>query len=249
MPEKRFFILTQGRTGSNLLCSLLNSHPQIAADGEIMNKKEQLKTFHPWRVKWIRLFPHQYIQSRCNKLLKNQKTVYGFKLLVEQWPQPIEHGVQSLIDRQFLPIYLFRKNTISQLISTTLANQQKRWVVNSEEDYNQPPIALDLNLASEKMSQIAQRSITLNKLSQQYPGLMLYYEDHLLNTAMFNRAAALVCPYLGVELAPMQTKMLKTDIRTDRERISNFDEFLSFMSASGYEKEVAYYLEHELTNQ
>ncbi|MBU3676060.1 MAG: hypothetical protein FGM54_02625 [Chitinophagaceae bacterium] len=241
MAQTHFVILTQGRTGSNLLCSLLNTNPAIYADGEIFNKKEQLKKHPSWWVNGIRHFPHWYIKHRASK---THKLAYGFKLLVEQWPQPIETGVQALIDRQFLPIYLFRKNTISQLISTVIANQQNRWVVNSEQEYHEAPIALNFDLAMFKMKQIEERTHTLNTLCQQYPGLNLYYEEHLLNNRMFDFMGNEVCFYLNVPKAPMQTKMLKTDIRSDRERISNLDEFLAFMADAGYEQAVDYYLKN-----
>ncbi|WP_280564143.1 hypothetical protein [Chromohalobacter sp. 48-RD10] len=35
---RKFIVLTRSRTGSNLLVSLLNSHPNISADGEIFSK-------------------------------------------------------------------------------------------------------------------------------------------------------------------------------------------------------------------
>ena len=248
MASTRFFILTQGRTGSNLLCSLLNAHPQIHADGEIMNLKEQKKMYHPIHLLLIRQFPHWFIQQKETKAHRKGSSVYGFKLLVEQWPKPIETGVQQLIEHNFKPIYLFRKNIISQLISTTLANQSNQWVVKSTKQYSHDVIELDLTVARKKLEQIQRRTLSLRKLSAQFQGLELYYEDHLMFDDLTQKSAEMICSYLGLNFHPLQSPMLKTDLRSDRERFSNLDEFLDVMRSAGMEKEIEYYLMHEHSN-
>ncbi|HBE17486.1 MAG TPA: hypothetical protein DEG17_03890 [Cyanobacteria bacterium UBA11149] len=56
IPSNKFVIFGQGRTGSTLLYSLLNSHPQIHCDEEILEDRV--------------FFPVQYVKGRCCKAKK-----------------------------------------------------------------------------------------------------------------------------------------------------------------------------------
>ncbi len=63
MPEARFFIFGQGRSGTTLLQDLFNSYPDIQCDGEIL--------YNPV------FCPYDYVERRC-RLSTNK--VYGFKV-------------------------------------------------------------------------------------------------------------------------------------------------------------------------
>jgi hypothetical protein len=45
MPETSFCIITQPRTGSNHLCGLLNSHPEIVCHYELFNRRRIYSNF------------------------------------------------------------------------------------------------------------------------------------------------------------------------------------------------------------
>ena len=67
MPKTRFVIFAKGRTGSELLCSLLQSHSKVHCDKEILNQPV--------------CFPQRLI--RCYALL-SRRDVYGFKVKIQQ---------------------------------------------------------------------------------------------------------------------------------------------------------------------
>lgn len=242
MATTQFIILTLGRTGSNYLCSLYSKHPQIHMDGELFNKRELDKKFHPTTVWAIRRWPYLYMLYRNLKGKKNNKTAIGFKLLLPQWPYSIEHGLSLFKRKEYKPIYLFRRNRVAQLISITLANQTKKWVVNSSNEYTDEKTMLDLALAREKMKLLDTNRKQLKKISQIYPGLVLYYEDHLAGPEQLDTLSSLMNPYLGIDPHPLVSGMLKTDQRSDDERFGNLSELLSMLREMGFEKEVNYYL-------
>lgn len=248
MESTKFIILTLGRTGSNYLCSLYSKHPQIQMDGELFNKREMAKEFNPVLVWLIRTWPFFYLRYRNKKALRRNKSVYGFKLLLPQWPYDINQGISELVQKGYKPIYLFRRNMVAQLISIAIANQDKRWVVNSVNDYSEKKTIIDLDLAKEKLALLARNLTQLQAVSDAYPGLVLYYEEHLANANQLETLGLLVNSYLGIETQPLVSGMLKTDVRSDRERIANLNEFLGMLTDLGFEKEVAYYLAQENAN-
>lgn len=248
MESTKFIILTLGRTGSNYLCSLYRKHPQIQMDGELFNERELAKKFNPVMVWLIRTWPFLYLRYRNNKALSKKKSVYGFKLLLPQWPYNFNQDIAKLVTKGYKPIYLFRRNMIAQLISIAIANQEKRWVVNSVNEYSEKKTIIDFDLAKEKLALLTLNLTQLKAVSEAYPGLVLYYEDHLANANQLETLGPLVNSYLGIESHPLVSGMLKTDVRSDRERIANLNEFLSMLNDLGYEKEVAYYLAQENAN-
>lgn len=248
MESTKFIILTLGRTGSNYLCSLYSKHPQIQMDGELFNERELAKKFNPFLMWLIRTWPFFYLRYRNKKALRRKKSVYGFKLLLPQWPYDINQGISELVQKGYKPIYLFRRNMVAQLISIAIANQEKRWVVRNVNEYSNEKKSIDLELAKEKLALLDIHEKQLNAVCDAYPGLILYYEDHLANANQLETLGSLVNSYLGIAPHPLVSGMLKTDVRSDRERIANLNEFLSMLNDLGYEKEVAYYLAQENAN-
>jgi hypothetical protein len=216
-------------------------------DGELFNRKELAKKFNTFQVWLIRTWPFLYLRYRNHKATKRNKSVFGFKLLLPQWPYAINQGIDTLVRDGYKPIYLFRRNMVAQLISIAIANQEKRWVVNSANEYSNEKISINLDLAKEKLALLNRYAKQLRAVCDAYPGLILYYEDHLANTNQLESLGSLVNSYLGVEPHPLVSGMLKTDLRSDRDRIANLNEFLSMLNDLGYEKEVAYYLAQENT--
>src|SRR3954454_17120767 len=67
-PEKRFVITCLARTGSQLLVSLLDGHPSIRCESEVLRAR------HP------RVAPHVFLESRAFLArLRQRSRAYGFK--------------------------------------------------------------------------------------------------------------------------------------------------------------------------
>lgn len=100
LPEKKFVIFGRGRSGSTLLVELLDSHPQIHCDNEILHDRV--------------LFPRLYIDSCASRY---QSQVYGFKFLsyqikdVQRISQPKKFLLQ-LYQSGYKIIYLRRENLL-----------------------------------------------------------------------------------------------------------------------------------------
>lgn len=121
--ESKFLIFSQGRTGSNLLASLINSNPDVHCDNEIFNR-----TLMPSSNKIL-----QYIILRLPLLYtllkrKRSKAIsYGFKLSYYQL-RNTEKTINDLHSKGWKVIYLQRRNIIKQSISWIIASETKKWL-------------------------------------------------------------------------------------------------------------------------
>ena len=80
---QRFIVLTQARSGSNLLCDLLNSSGQAVVSGEL---------FQPQRIIWNYKVPDRYLGSEM--LTRRQNTPIQF--LEDDVFRPFPRGVQAV---------------------------------------------------------------------------------------------------------------------------------------------------------
>lgn len=242
MKNKKFVIITMPRSGSNLLVSMLSAHPEIFCDGEVFNRRQLPKKHSSWYIKIVDIFPLWYLKKRIRKMISKGKSIYGFKLLPLQWPKTLEIAVNILHKNDYQLIYLHRKDFIAQIISANVALQKDKWTVNSEKEYTNEKIALDFSLAEYTIDRLQGFDERIKKIKKQYHGLDLYYEDDLLNPEINGpKLAKKIADFLDTETHPLDKYTLKTDIRADRERFSNLDEFLQMCRNIGLNEQVDFY--------
>lgn len=129
LPKTRFTILAAPRTGSNFLCTLLNSHPDILCHHEIFNPKEVFyalplrnTSFHLATVAERDQHPLEFLsrvweQSRGNACV-------GFKMTHRQ--NLIVFNT-ILADPHIEKIVLKRKNRIKTHVSKLIAEHRGIW--------------------------------------------------------------------------------------------------------------------------
>lgn len=115
---KRTALVTTGRTGSELLVQLLNSHPDMRCDSEVLD-------FGP---DWPRLF----LRGRAAAAARDGASVHGFKLTANQlrWPVLVRQPRLLFDDLEHAGvtfIRLRRRDIVRQAISHERAKAVDRW--------------------------------------------------------------------------------------------------------------------------
>jgi LPS sulfotransferase NodH len=214
---RRFIVLSRSRTGSNLLISLLNSHPHIHAEGEIFAKlrrrncKEVLaKAFakQPWYInaKGFKIFYYHPLDDRsCN----------------------IWDELQSLDDLYI--IHLKRRNILRTLLSRKIARAQDVWAVSSDRQHSnlckaQVSVSFTLDELNKGFKQTREWEEVGDKMFRNHPALSIDYEE-LVNdrTNTFRK----VTEFLGVEYTQPKADLKKQNTKSMRETITNYDELKS----------------------
>jgi hypothetical protein len=193
VPETRFVLFAQGRTGSSLLASLLNAHPAVFCDGELLDAK--------------RLFPRAVIDGRARR---HPDRVYGFKLKVyhlsmdQKLADPVGF-VRNLAADGWRIIHLRRRNVLRQTLSQFVAERRKAYHLFAGQREDLGRMEVDLARVVRhmgwrlRMQELEERA--LDGLSH----AVVHYEDDLMDGARHQATADRLFAFLGLDPAPVTT--------------------------------------------
>jgi LPS sulfotransferase NodH len=235
----RFMVITRGRTGSNLLLSLLRTHPEIRVEGEVIG---EYKLRQPERKREVvELGPVPHVQ-RCLEGT-DSATVIGFKILYYQVERSYEQkwGVDELWDvmqyvrsqRDIRVIHLKRRNRLRTLISIRVAALTKEYTRSG--DGANPPEEVTVRLTPEECEEEFQRigewERRYDEAFADHRTLEVWYEDLAADmTAECDR----VLEFLGVDRRPLTTSMKKQRRGSPAEVVENFDELRRHFEGTEY---------------
>ncbi|NJN94861.1 MAG: sulfotransferase [Anaerolineales bacterium] len=244
---KRFIVLGRPRIGSTWLISLLDSHPNIYARGEI----------------FLKLNGRDYREILNRTFCKQPPHVkaVGFKIFYLQpydnkdcgiWPELIEM-------RQVQVIHLKRKNILQTLLSKKISQQtkiakatkgnqlkdiQKRKVELSYETYLQDIQERKVEFTSEEL---VTEFNTLKRLEAEFddkfrshPLLTVYYEDLV---SRLNAEMETITNFLGLPFYPPKSQYVKLNPENPSNLIANYESLKREFSGT----EWAQFFEEEMT--
>lgn len=215
-------IVTHGRTGSELLVSLLGSHPQIVCESEILIVRRSL--------------PAQLLLRR-SALARVRGQAYGFKLLAHharlQNPDAPEEYLRSFHDRGFRIILLERRDWLAQAISSIRA-VGSRYHYRRADGISFSPSAIDPAAVLAALWLIEEGVTFLRAALDGLPALRLVYEDDLETAEEQAATVARVCGFLGLPSAPVRTELVKFAPPSVAEQLTNFDEVAALIAGTRY---------------
>ena len=150
--DTRFVVLSFKRTGSNLLCGILHSHPEIIMHNELFNPID-IFTYHPavfqkdlrWTVLTRDLFPYDFLdfiwtgrylpepdqEDRLPPKIKPNGKAVGFKSFPEHWTDVRNEAVwqQAILeDLRVKKVILHREDELAVYVSMLRADQTGRYL-------------------------------------------------------------------------------------------------------------------------
>jgi hypothetical protein len=225
LPRNNFVIFTQGRTGSNLLRSLLNSHPNIFCIRE---------PFVRWHIKV--LFPKLHIRG---KLARCSKTVCGLLL------HDMHLNFQKIAHKEILSyfynqgwkiIHLRRENFFNQIISARFAFNHRQWHYRSVADCESIRLK-NIYISTPEMLQLLEereaRYLREGEMMAQFPHMEIVFERDLSTAEQHQKTVDKICDYLGIPSALIQTELIKTP-REPKKLMQNYEEIAAFLKNTRY---------------
>ena len=208
-PKTKFVIFGQGRTGSTLLTSLLNSHPEITCEGEIFAQRV--------------LNPLLYVT--CRSQIQSTSDVYGFKVKIYQLThtQKLDlddaiNFLKKLSEDKWQIIYLRRENLLRHAISNMMventglyhrfSDDQVFWNKKIDVDYQKLLISME---EREKFQEA--ESYVLKHIDY----VPLVYEKDLLDIDAQQKTVDMLCDFIGISRCPVQTNL----VRINRGKLSD----------------------------
>lgn len=245
-PPCRFVVLAAPRTGSNWLCTLLDSHPRVLCHHELFNPEAihlsrrlaaRLESWVPGSLELGSLEgrerdPAALLDRVWRAHLGHQ--CVGFKLNLGQEPRAFD---QVLSDPGARKIVLRRRNRVRTFVSEAIAERTGGW-----ESYQGSPRRPDpppLPVAVSELRAHAERNaayyaaLERRLVAAGRPWIEVVYE-RLEDPAERERILA----FLGVPGAPLVAGTRRQHAQPLRELIANFEELRERLRGSELEEEL-----------
>jgi LPS sulfotransferase NodH len=223
----RFVIIAAPRTGSNLLCTLLNSHPEVLCHHELFNP-QGIYTALTLRDRPPALGT---IEDRDRDplafLARAWQTGAGFGCIGFKWTRGQNETVLRAVveDPDVKKIVLRRRNRIKTFISEKIAQQTQQWEVYDEHDLSRPRPRVSVD-DTELLNHISANDRFYDDLGSlldrtDQPRVDVCYES-VFSPAEQSR----LLQFLGVKdtLRPLVAASVKQNPTDLRELIANFGE-------------------------
>lgn len=211
---KRFIVLSRTRTGSTMLNTFLNSHPNIHAEWEIFHTLNG-RNYKDILAKAFSKEPY-YIKAK------------GFKIFYNHPLDDESNDIwDNLMDMDNLSvIHLKRRNIFRTLISWKIANIQDVWSVTSSDRNTSKNKAVTFTAKEleEGFEQTRMWKKCGDEMFKNNPLVSVYYED-LVNDPedIFGQ----ITDFLGVRYVQPKTNLKKQNPERLRDLVMNYDDLKS----------------------
>lgn len=219
-PKNRFIILFYGRSGSGLLRTLLNCHPDVYCDVEIYLHRKSL-------------FPQRYLQNR-SKIYGRR--YYGHKAKLHQLENQCSDTdkIREIYFTGVKIIYLRRKNVLRQAVSALIGLQRDKWYDVGENKLQGQKFKISPEKLIKSMGHIETYSQKEMQLLEGLDCLKISYEDDLLYEETHQLTMDKVFDYLGLYSVPVKTPYIKTSPENLEDIIENYHEIVELVGNSEY---------------
>lgn len=221
-----FVVFGQPRTGSTLLVRLLQSHPQVQCDGEILGNHRWRRGRTRYVRPLVRRFPDPYILWKASR---STAPAYGFKLLLNQVASPAR--VIAHLERSgWQIIHIQRRRLFDIVVSQVVAVMTGQW---GEYKDGRQHDATFIMISPDRLFQQARQCIDLRQRElaalRDIPHLCVIYEDDLLDELSRNRVCSVIFEALNIEPQPVSVKRVRSWNRPYSEVITNYEELRALM--------------------
>lgn len=232
---QKYIILSTYRSGTNLLTSLLNSHPRIVSHHEVFREEYFLRGFFHWKLLRF-MFPVVFLRAHVFHAYPKLIKAVGFELQYDQARTGRKKGVWKHIQthNDIKIIHLKRKNILATYLSYVIANKMKQWTTTKNQSYPRFYVELDPRECMQYFLDIRRYRVWCDMFFHKSNVLQVTYEDLV---ARQSHETARILEFLQLPQFPLSTKLKKQITQPIEESILNFDE-LKRRFTSGQWKEI-----------
>ncbi len=242
-----FVVAGTQRSGTTLIQTTLESHPQIFCEGELFRMKHLMKKippkswnepgYHWWLGKRIdRWALHTMVRSISVKYYLDwfmehySQPVLGFKLMWNQ-TQRFPGTLPYILDKKFHVLHVRRRNVFRSLVSRYAANARGQH--HSTEAVKTPKVVLPTHNLLSQLDRITADNTNWENIKNKLPYLQIDYDDYTANPEEKNRG---MLEFLGVSAnISIQSPLVKVTPNDLRKVIANFDEITKVLKGTEYE--------------
>ena len=227
LPDTRFVVFGLGRSGSTLLCDLLDGHSAIQCDGELFKRR----IFAPIR------FTHD-----CARL--SGSSAYGFKVKIHQLVnkqkvEDVRGYLTTIHDGGWKIVHLHRKNVLRQALSNILRVKSRRSHLYQSRDGSQPKtsaIPVDIERLRSAMENLSNWRAREDEALDGLPFQSVAYEDDLYSADLQQATIRRLVEWLELTFEPVKTDLVRITPKSLRDLVENYDEVADAVTGTDFEK-------------
>ena len=220
----RLCILTNGRTGSELLVELLDSHPQMRCESEILRDPQRDAL--------------RFVRGRVHSAWRHGSKAYGFKFIVGHaaslgWRKDLSGFLTALREDGFVFVRLRRRNLLRQALSNMRARQALEWHTRTESDRGAThvdPVHLIYTMRNLEVL----HDYLETALPPDTPLIDLVYEDDLQDEDRREKTLATLFTAVGLEPVPPTSTLRKQTPTALAAIVENLDEVAAALRTTRY---------------
>lgn len=223
--QLRFLILAGARRGSHLLIDLLNNHPNLHCDGEILGRRLACRLVNP----------DLFIRGHA---VRRREHCYGCKISVGHLSQlqKLDPGLflRQMHHRGWRLIHLVRTNMLRVCISSMLAHQRRQWHATEDSPVTPAKVRVDCD---ELHRQLILRSETLRMERECLSGLPFHrvvYEQDLLDSSRHQITLDHVFDFLDLPGVAVSASLVRTSRGSIPDMVENFEQMVQSLIGTPY---------------
>jgi LPS sulfotransferase NodH len=218
-PPVRVFIFAAPRSGTSLLTDLLDGHPDIRCEGELLRHRMP-------RVPASRFIDARAVRSR----IRHRVPGYGWKAVSGQvWNLPADQKstfVRDLHRRGWRILVLRRQDELARAVSILQAQHRGKWHFRDDTAVPHERIVIDPAQLDEVLAGGQYDIDFINAAIEGVPHLSLTYEDDLDTPAAQQQTLDRLCAEFGLPPAPALASLVRAGATELSDRVANYDEML-----------------------
>lgn len=222
----KFIIVTKSRTGSSLLTSYLDSHPEVRCFEEIFRRLGSSTTKQAW----------ENIYGKRNKRVK----AVGFKIFYYHPLDSDDRSVWDLIykNADLKVIHLIRENSLRTIVSREIAVKTNKWNNKGDGtmDQSKKKIHLDPKDLMKQLDEIRVYQNEFRKKMSNKEMKEISYEELVANR---DSTMSTLFEFIGVAPNPVSTFLKKQNKEELKDLIVNYDEVSQTLKNSDYYDQLA----------
>lgn len=229
---RRFIILGRGRTGSNFLRGLLNSHSQIVTFGELFRFYDSIGWEFPlydryWQdpglIALMQNDPIGFLEKKVFRKFPKEVGAVGFKLFYYHAQEDSRRGVWDYLrDRRDMRIiHLKRNNTLRMILSEKRAFMTDNWTNTTGAEEEKSAVALDYEECLRRFRHEQEIAGEFERFFQRHPKVTVIYE-HLASD--YREPMRSIQEFLSVGYETVKPSTYKQSNRPLAESIPNYFE-------------------------
>lgn len=244
----KFVLVGTQRSGTTLVQTALDSHPDILCEGELFHMRRLFREIpkenygepgYRWWLgrrldRWAghAMWRHAVVREYLEWFISmHQSPALGFKLMWNQTGR-FPEALSFVRRNNFLLLHVRRRNSLRSLVSRFAAGA--RGIHHSTEKVSTPRVTVPVDRLLPILQTISVENDNWKKLGNELPYLCVDYEDYVVDTQIENRR---MLNFLGVSAdIPIQSPLVKLTPNNLRDVIANYEAVERALSGTVYEE-------------